>query len=124
MLKKLGLLICGIVLLMFVSCKKHHSGKCGVKGRVVHGNEGVAYIKVYVKNDASEFPGTDLSVYDSYSTTNGNGYFDISGLGKGDHYLYATGEAHSSTFHAIVKGGVPVNLKNGDHKTVNVPVSE
>ena len=115
-----------IVILGIVSCKKNGTGgKATIKGYVKHHEQIIPMAKVYIKYGATEFPGTDLSLYDANVTANANAYYEIKDLRMGDYYLYGVG--YDNTILESVFGGIPVKIKYSERKKemdVIVPVVE
>ena len=58
---------------------------------VMHHQWTIPDIPVYVKRDAIEFPGKDISLYDIHQITNQAGSVQFSGLPYGNYYLYVCG---------------------------------
>lgn len=56
-----------------------------------HHNIPVKGLRVYIKNDTEQFPGKDVSKYDSYVITDAEGKAQFNELFPGNHYLYAYG---------------------------------
>jgi hypothetical protein len=115
-----------LFLLVFsISCKKNKlGGKSKVKGIVAHHGKPIADAIVYIKFNAVDFPGEDVSVYDASVTANQNGYYEINNFYKGDYFLYAVGIDPAVAAPSIVKGGIPVKLKSKEEKDIDIPVSE
>ncbi len=103
-------------LVFSTSCKKNGTGgSATIKGTVSHHSNIIQGATVYIKYDAKEFPGENIAGYDaSYATT--DGAYEITGLLAGDYYLYAVG--FDSSISEIVKGGVPVKIKQRDNNNV------
>ncbi len=90
-----------ITSLLFISCKKNEelnsSGQVVVKGTnrlivsVVHHTYSLSGIRVYLKNNAVEFPGTDTSVYDWNTLSDPSGIAVFENLFEGNYFLYAEG---------------------------------
>ncbi len=117
------LLMCAAIILFFSnsSCKKEGpGGKSTINGKVYYNGNPVEKIGVYVKYEATEFPGDDISSYDVYSTTDALGNFNFGGLVQGDYYIYAKGLDAASNFN--VAGGVQVNVAKKKTATVTINV--
>jgi hypothetical protein len=75
---------------------------------------------VYIKYNAKEFPGPELSQYDDRITTGTSGpsygFTTVQNLLKGDYYLYAIG--YDSSLSATVTGGFHVKLRHAREKVV------
>ncbi len=118
------ILMCTAIILFFSnsSCKKEGpGGKSTISGRVFYNSNPVEKIGVYVKYDATAFPGDDISTYDVYSTTDASGNFNFGGLVQGDYYIYAKGLDVASNFN--VAGGVQVNVAKKKTATININVN-
>lgn len=115
-------LLC-IFFLSIVACTKEGTGgKSAVTGYVSHHNHKIANAVVYIKYDATEFPGADVSVYDASVTADATGYYLIKDLEKGDYYLYGTG--YDNLIQENVGGGIGVKLKRNKTTTTDIPVTE
>jgi hypothetical protein len=84
-------LLCGLIL--FSSCKKDKDADDNLMLKVtaLHHYHAVSNLPVYLKEGATEFPGTDVSVYRHSATTDNNGIVHFGNLSSGNYYLYATG---------------------------------
>jgi len=112
-------------LFVFLGCKKNElGGKSGVSGNVLHHGKPIPNAVIYVKFNATEFPGTNLNVYDTKISANMNGYFEIFNFYKGDYYLYAIGEDPAISAPYLVVGGVAVSLKSRERKDIDIAVGE
>ncbi|MDP1802460.1 MAG: hypothetical protein Q8L81_13965 [Bacteroidota bacterium] len=110
--------------IVFYSCKKNNiGGTAEIKGIVKHHAKIIANATVYIKFNAKEFPGTDLSVYDASVSVDANGNYSIKCY-KGDYYLYGVGHDEDVPSPSIVKGGVPVNIRNKEVVEIELPVTE
>ena len=73
---------------------------------------------VYLKKNATEFPGNDPSNYDMEAESNPNGFVQFNNLLYGDYYLYVDG--YDQDVADSVKGYLPILLdessvqNNGD----------
>ena len=81
---------------------------------------------VFLKFNTNELPGTKPSDYDTYFIgTPRNNEIDCDNLKWGKYYVYVVG--YDSIFGARVSGGVPLNVKYSQRKSmvgVTVPVTE
>ncbi|MDF2448318.1 MAG: hypothetical protein K0R26_822 [Bacteroidota bacterium] len=113
-----------IALALMISCKKNQiGGKATIRGTVKHHDKPIEHAIVYVKFNASEFPGEDLKLYDTYVEADGSGNYNIS-VYKGNYYLYAVGTDLDVPPPYEVKGGVPVTVKKRkDELTVDIAIS-
>lgn len=119
----------GLVLLLlfaiYAGCKKNQlGGKSKVRGVVAHHGKAIPNATVYIKFNAKDFPGEDISAYESSVTANQSGYYEINNFYKGNYYLYAVGTDTDIPSPYIVKGGIPVSLKSREEKDIDIPVSE
>lgn len=121
------------LVLLFSSCKKEKengpviiTGNAEVVGQVMHHTWEVPGVRVYVKANATSFPGPDTTLYDSRQVADANGYVGFTGLGNGPHYFYAVG--YDPVQMDSVTGSYPLNieLRPGEHKdySITIPVSE
>ncbi len=109
------------LLFILTSCHKEGiGGKGTIKGVVKHHDTPIGNSIVYIKFGATEFPGTNVSLYDANYTTDGSGNYEIKELYRGDYYLYGVGMDAGD----VVSGGVAVGLKRNKTVTIDVPVTE
>jgi hypothetical protein len=117
MLRKPVFVIC-IILLLF-SCKKHSTDEAGneiIKGSVnlyvtaKHHTWAVPGLTVYMKRNATEFPGMDTTLYEWRIITDASGMILIRELFYGKYFLYAAG--YDSLFGANVHGYLPIDLNS------------
>lgn len=109
----------------FSACKKEGTGgKSSVTGNVKHHTTLIPNAIVYIKYGATEFPGTDVSVYDDKVTADANAHYEFSGLQKGDYYLYGVGIDGIGTTTYPVVGGIAIKLRRNEALTSDVPVTE
>ena len=98
---KPGYLLLFAVSMMFSSCEKkeelNSQGQIVVKGTnmlkvsVMHHTLPLKGINVYLKFNATEFPGTDTSLYEWSSVSNNSGIAVFESLFEGNYFLYAKG---------------------------------
>lgn len=117
------LVICVLgVFVLLGACKKNQlGGKSTIKGRVTHHETVIPNAVVYIKFNAKEFPGKDITKYDSYFTTGADGSYEFKTY-KGDYYLYGVG--YDNGISKAVTGGLPVHLRNNETVTAEVAVTE
>ncbi len=116
---------CLAVMLVFTfsSCVKEGTGgHSSVSGNVKHHTTLIPNAIVYIKYGATEFPGTDVNLYDDHVTCDTNAHFEFKGLRKGDYYLYGYG--YDNAIMLDVKGGVGIKLKYNKANVNDVPVTE
>jgi hypothetical protein len=109
-----------LVILLFISCKKDvqrdEDGHIIVKGSnrlivtLVHHSWAVTNVSVWLKNNATEFPGTDTMVYDWNTTSDLSGVAVFENLFPGNYFLYAKG--FDATWGGEVHGYYPVVLNS------------
>ena len=109
-------------ILTFSCTKEGSGGKSSVSGSVRHHETLIPNSTVYIKYNATEFPGTDIGKYDASVTTGADAQYQFKDLRKGDYYLYGVGYDNAGAY--IVTGGIAVKLKYNKTKTINVPVTE
>ncbi len=108
--KYIFLIVCA---LSFFGCKKNQlGGKSNIKGKVMHHSTPIPDARVYIKFNATEFPGENVSSYDTYIDADHNGNFLIDKIYRGNYYFYAVGVDPSiGITNNIVKGGVALKVK-------------
>lgn len=120
---KIIIAIVSIALFAITSCKKEGmGGKSTVKGYVKHHSVFIGNATVYIKYGAKEFPGADVSAYDTSVPADANGYYEIKNLQKGDYYIYGVG--YDPNISENVYGGVPIKLRSKETIEANLPVVE
>lgn len=121
-LMKISILM--FLVLGFISCKKNQTGgKASVEGIVAHHGKPIPDAHVYVKFNATEFPGEDYTNYDTYVKADANGFYKIS-FYKGTYYIYARGYDMDIPSPYIVQGGLTVSLRNHENLKKDIAVSE
>ncbi len=113
-----------LLIIGLFSCKKNQTGgKGSVKGVVNHHGKAIADAYVYIKFNATEFPGEDYTDYDTFVKADANGNHSIA-FYKGSYYLYAKGYDMDIPHPFEVKGGISVSLRNKENLTVDIAVVE
>jgi hypothetical protein len=113
-----------VLLVSFYSCKKNQiGGKATIKGVVMHHSKPIANAIIYIKYNATEFPGSNVSLYDSYINADNSGSFSVS-IFKGSYYLYAIGNDLDIALPNDVKGGLSFSIRNNEHLVKNIAVTE
>ncbi len=123
-MRKLTLLVTTLIIL-FTSCSKNAGtgGNNTIVATVKHHGLVIPNATVYIKYNATEFPGENTSVYDDYKTAGSDGKVKFEGLKRGDYYFFGIG--FDSTINQTVIGGVPVQLlQKAGEKLIDVPVTE
>lgn len=112
-----------IVFLVVVSCKKNQlGGSSTVSGTVKHHSKSIAAATIYIKFNAKEFPGKDVSVYDDKVVADKEGNYSFNCY-KGDYYLYGVGI--DDQFPPLpVFGGTPLHIRNNENTVIDIAVTE
>ena|ERR1041384_2657483 len=116
-----------ILALSFFGCKKNQlGGKSNIKGKVLHHDQAIPFAMIYIKYNATEFPGEDVSVYNTSMQADHNGNFLIEHIFHGDYYFYAVGTDETLPVGAnTVKGGTHLKVKMLKEVTgFEIPVTE
>lgn len=126
-MKKIQYILIAFALLLIFSCKPEQvdvppTGT--ISGHVMHHNDAIPNAIVYIKYDATDFPGPNPEDYDDQTTASaGDAHYTFSGLGKGPYYLYGIGTDESCSCEVV--GGIPVTLiKDNEAVESNIPVTE
>jgi hypothetical protein len=123
-MKKIILLFLSVGFFALFSCKKNTlGGKSSIDGKVVHHTKRIANARVFIKSNATEFPGKDTLVYDSKLSADENGNFTFS-VYKGDYYLYAYGYDFAIPQPYLVEGGTAVKARNNEKVNLTLAVTE
>jgi hypothetical protein len=117
------------------SCKKKDNCKGGTGGNLTivafpqHHGKTIqnlpAYLDtVYIKYNAQDSPGADLSSYDDYFVGEaGEDHVHLTGLKCGSYYIFATG--YDSSIGKRVFGGIPYSTDKTDGEIdLDIPVTE
>jgi hypothetical protein len=103
-------------------CKKNQpGGKSVLHGQVKHHEKVIPGSRVFIKYNASEFPGTDTLKYDAKVTTGADGTYSFD-LYKGSYFLFGYG--YDPGVPGVVTGGIKYQLRNNEEKLLDVAVSE
>jgi hypothetical protein len=106
------------------SCKKNQlGGKSSLKGVVNHHGKPIPNAIVYIKFNATEFPGDDYTNYDTSVQADAEGNYSISFF-KGNYYIYSKGNDLDIVYPHLVKGGFSVSLRNNEKLVKNIAVTE
>jgi len=120
-------------LLFVLSCKKDDTktpriieGSISLEVHASHHSIDVPGIIIYLKKNATSFPGNDSSVYDYKGMADGYGHYTFTKLFPGNYYVHASG--YDSLWHSYVRGNIPILLDettlSNNEMYVNVEVSE
>jgi hypothetical protein len=113
-----------ILFLGIYACKKNQlGGKAELKGVVMHHSKPIPNAYIYIKYDATEFPGADYTLYDTYIQADANGNYSFS-LYKGSYYVYSYGLDYDILPPYSVKGGLSISIRNREVLTKNIAVTE
>ena len=89
----------------------------------MHHDVAIPYARVYIKFNATEFPGKDVSAYNTYIDADHNGNFLIEKIYHGKYYFYAVWIDNS--IGQPVSGGIALKVKMLKEVTgFEVPVTE
>ncbi len=111
-MKKLSLLIL-VISFIYTSCTKPGlGGEAEIHIDAKHHSVLIPYTTVYIKYDAKDFPGDDLSKYDASITTDAMAHGHFHDLKKGNYYIYGVG--FDSTINQAVTGGMKVKISKKD----------
>jgi hypothetical protein len=120
------LLFLSFVLNLGSCCKGGTGGKASLNCTVFHHAKPIPAATVYIKYNASDFPGADPSAYDSHITSsNTSNQVIFDNLHCGDYYLYGVG--YDSALMLPVTGGIHYQIKYSDRTHAEftaVPVTE
>lgn len=116
----LGSLLFFIV--MVCACKKDQlGGSATIKGEVLHHAKLIPGARVFIKFNATDFPGTDTTLYDAKVVADANANYMIKCY-KGNYFLYGVG--YDDQLKGPVTGGLAVNIRNKETLNINVAVTE
>lgn len=109
------------------TCVAGPGGQVELSFYVRHHDSLVPGASIYIKYNATEFPGSDTTKYDKSlvtgTTGHSNGHSHLAGMHCGRYYIYSAG--YDSTISDSVFGGIPVNVTQTTGSiTINVPVTE
>lgn len=110
---------------MISSCSQNAGtgGNNTVIATVKHHGLIIPNATVYIKYNATEFPGENPNLYDDYKTAGKDGKVKFEGLKRGDYYFF--GKGFDTTINQIVIGGIPVQLlQKAGEKLIDIPVTE
>lgn len=112
-----------LLVLFFSACKKNEAGgKSEIKGTISHHGKAIGNAMVYIKYNATEFPGKTVTDYDTYVAGDAQGKYSFKCY-KGDYYLYALGQDMLAQ-PIPVEGGVPVHIRSKEVVEIDIAVSE
>jgi len=112
-------LIASCLLFLVCSCRKNNPspgtnatvpGDLQLNVQVLHHSWEVGFIDVYLKRNATTFPGKDSSLYDLHVKADGHGLAVFTQLYPGNYYVYASG--FDVSVANMVLGYAPVSLNS------------
>ncbi|MEI6815432.1 MAG: hypothetical protein WCL14_02385 [Bacteroidota bacterium] len=124
-MKNILLLLAILMTIVVASCTKAGlGGQNTIIATPQHHGKDIPGCVVYVKFGATELPGTSPSDFDvNFSVPFTKVPVTISGLMKGNYYLYAVG--YDTTISQTVTGGMPVSISESAGETLMaLPVTE
>ena len=111
-----------IALALFTACKKNQAGgNSEIYGTVVHHSLKIPNAVIYIKYNATEFPGEDVMKYDAQIQADSEARYSFKCY-KGDYFLYAVG--FDNAISEQVKGGVPVKVRSKEKIEATIAVKE
>ena len=121
------------VAIFFHACKKADDAPVGTAvGKIVmtvtarHHHWVIPGLPVYLRSNATEFPGTNTSSYNMSGTTDQTGAVQFKHLTLGNYYLYASGwdAVFGDTVHGYMPVVVDASTAGGNLVDVTMYVSE
>lgn len=112
-----------MIIFLLVGCNKEpgKGGRSKIEGTVVHHSTPIPNAEVYISYGVTEFPGSDVTVYDDQTSSNASGDYSFEELHKGNYFLYARG--YDDGINDSVFGGIPVEIIKKTLE-VDVPITE
>jgi hypothetical protein len=115
-----------LTMILQTSCKKEDAADPmgRIFGQVLHHDDPILGANVYIKYNATEFPGSLPSDYDDLTLASEvDATFEFNDVPQGSHYLFGIGEDTDCSCQVL--GGIPVILhSNTDTLQTIVPVTE
>lgn len=105
-----------IAALLFISCNKSDDNQGSVTGTnriivtVIHHTYVVPNMRIFLKNNATEYPGSDTTLYNWKTSSDASGTAIFNNLFEGNYFLYATGFDQQIGLNVI--GASPVVLNS------------
>lgn len=123
--KKIIFLSTLLLFVLLFSCKKNQlGGKSTISGKVAHHNKAIPDATVFIKFNATEFPGPDTTLYDDKVKADSEGNYTFKCY-KGKYYLYGVGLDYGLQGPDFgVTGGVPVTIRHKEKVEADVAVTE
>jgi hypothetical protein len=126
-LKKITISVCATLVLVFVSCRKAgKGGEASISGKVLHHETLMANARVFIKYNASEFPGADTTKYDDFVKADNLGNYTFKALKRGRYFLYGVGKegvANGNPYDVVGGARVDINKKT-ENIQFNLSITE
>lgn len=108
-------------------CNEGRNGQLTLTMKMIHHTRPIKGARVFIKYNATEFPGEDTLKYDfAVSASTDSPYASIDSLACGNYYVYAIGiDSMLDPTNWVCKGGLPyrTNLSSGAD-SINVYITE
>lgn len=108
-------------------CAEGRTGELQLSATMIHHTRPIKGCKLFIKYNATEFPGEDTSLYDFHVTApNNSAVAVIDSLNCGNYYLYAVGiDSLLDPSGWLCKGGLPFSTdKKSGSVSINVYITE
>ncbi|MEO6901620.1 MAG: hypothetical protein ABI315_00525 [Bacteroidia bacterium] len=125
--KILFVFLLAITSMLLNSCHKEGlGGNASISGLVKHHDALIPNATVYIKYGVTEFPGTDVSVYDASVVADTKANYEFVSLYKGDYFIYGVGiDVNGGVSNSFpVTGGISIKIKHNKAYSIDVPVTE
>ena len=109
------------------NCIEGRTGGLTIVTRMVHHTRPIKGCRVFVKYNATEFPGDDTTKYDyAFGSASDSPYATVDSLNCGSYYIYAIGiDSLLDPSNWIVKGGIPYSTGSiSGIDSINVYITE
>jgi hypothetical protein len=109
------------------NCTEGRTGQLSVVTKMVHHTRPIPGCRVFIKYNATEFPGEDTTKYDYSVTANWDSpYATIDSLACGNYYIYAIGiDSLLDPSNWVCKGGLPYSTEAATGiDSINVYITE
>ena len=127
-MKSIIICVLSVLLFAYAGCKKKekagYGGNAGFKLTSKHHGMVIDSCTFYIKFNATDAPaaGTYDITKEEFTYSVGNSYATISGLKKGDYYIYVRG--WDPSISSEVSGGFPYTIKEEKEISLDVAVTE
>lgn len=108
-------------------CAEGRTGELQLSAKMIHHTRPIKGCDLYIKYNATEFPGEDTSLYDYHVTAPADSAVAvIDSLNCGNYYLYAVGiDSLLDPSGWLCKGGLPFSTdKKSGSVSINVYITE